>query len=74
MEGRTPQSKSNQKVLFKVGTFYNNQHKLSRAFQTDMKSQLDRAGIKIQLYKLHLFLFPYYSFLPVWAVMKTAEP
>ena len=27
--------KSNQKVLFKVGTFYNNQHKLSRAFQTD---------------------------------------
>jgi hypothetical protein len=46
-------SKSNQKVLFKVGTFYNNQHKLSRAFQTDMKSQLDRTGIKIQLYKLH---------------------
>ena len=26
----------NQKVLFKVGTFYNNQHKLSRAFQTDI--------------------------------------
>ena len=36
------QIKSNQKVLFKVGTFYNNQHKLSRAFQTDMHSKLHK--------------------------------
>ena len=33
---------SNQKVLFKVGTFYNNQHKLSRAFQTDMHNKLHK--------------------------------
>jgi hypothetical protein len=32
----------NQKVLFKVGTFYNNQHKLSRAFQTDMHNKLHK--------------------------------
>jgi hypothetical protein len=32
----------NQKVLFKVGTFYNNQHKLSRAFQTDMHNRLHK--------------------------------
>ena len=31
---------SNKKVLFKVGTFYNNQHKLSRAFQTDMHNKI----------------------------------
>ena len=36
------QIKSNQKVLFKVGTFYNNQHKLSRAFQTDMHNKLHK--------------------------------
>jgi hypothetical protein len=35
-------SKSNQKVLFKVGTLYNNQHKLSRAFQTDMHNKLHK--------------------------------
>ena len=34
--------KSNQKVLFKVVTFYNNQHKLSRAFQTDMHNKLHK--------------------------------
>ena len=34
--------KSNQKVLFQVGTFYNNQHKLSRAFQTDMHNKLHK--------------------------------
>jgi hypothetical protein len=34
--------KSNQKVLFKVGTFYNNQHELSRAFQTDMHNKLHK--------------------------------
>jgi hypothetical protein len=33
---------SNQKVLFKVGTFYNNQHKLSRAFQNDMHNKLHK--------------------------------
>jgi hypothetical protein len=32
----------NQKVLFKVGTFCNNQHKLSRAFQTDMHNKLHK--------------------------------
>jgi hypothetical protein len=36
------QKSSNQKVLFKVGTFYNNQHKLSRAFQTDMHNKLHK--------------------------------
>ena len=36
------QIKSNQKVLFKVGTFCNNQHKLSRAFQTDMHNKLHK--------------------------------
>jgi hypothetical protein len=35
-------SNQNQKVLFKVGTFYNNQHKLSRAFQTDMHNKLHK--------------------------------
>jgi hypothetical protein len=39
---RQSQIKSNQKVLFKVGTFYNNQHKLSRAFQTDMHNKLHK--------------------------------
>jgi hypothetical protein len=32
----------NEKVWFKVGTFYNNQHKLSRAFQTDMHNKLHK--------------------------------
>ena len=32
----------NQNVLFKVGTFYNNQHKLSRALQTDMHNKLHK--------------------------------
>jgi hypothetical protein len=35
-------SKSNQKVLFRVGTFCSNQHKLSRAFQTDMHNKLHK--------------------------------
>jgi len=30
----------NQKVLFKVGTFVTAQHKLSRAFQTDMHNKI----------------------------------
>jgi hypothetical protein len=36
------QIKSNQNNLFKVGTFYDNQHKLSRAFQTDMHNKLHK--------------------------------
>ena len=40
-------NQSNQKVLFKVGTFYNNQHKLSRAFQTDMHNKLHKLN-KVQ--------------------------
>ena len=43
------QIKSNQKVLFKVGTFYNNQHKLSRAFQTDMHSKLHKFKLKTHI-------------------------
>jgi hypothetical protein len=37
-----PSNQINQKVLFKVGTFYSNQHKLSRAFQTDMHNKLHK--------------------------------
>ena len=39
---KSNQSNQNQKVLFKVGTFYNNQHKLSRAFQNDMHNKLHK--------------------------------
>ena len=62
------QIKSNQKVLFKVGTFYNNQHKLSRAFQTDIvykRRWLTQAG--------YWFIFDFVSILLVW-VTKCKMP
>jgi hypothetical protein len=59
-------SNQNQKVVFKVGTFYNNQHKLSRAFQTDMHNKLHKGhstelvkiggGIKKRIFSLFVYM------------------